>query len=127
MPEVSDLILLEGEGSLPPFESHGLALEMLTALVGIEQINHIVAQGSEALQARLEAFMRYEVALIGQVHDHVASAMPTRYMTVAWEKTRAWPLTLSVNTFEEKKGYYLLLCIRDVEMAMQSAMLHTDR
>ena len=56
---------------------------MLTALVGIKQINYIVAQGSEALQERLEAFMRYEVALISQVHDHVASAMPTRYMTVA--------------------------------------------
>ena len=47
-----------------------LALDKLTALVGIDQINHIVNQGPEVLQARLEAFMRYETALIGQVHDH---------------------------------------------------------
>ena len=29
----------------------------------IEQIDHIVVQGPEVLQARLKAFMRYEVAL----------------------------------------------------------------
>ena len=64
-------------------EAQRLALDMLTALVGIDQINHIVAQGSEELQARLVAFMRYEATLISQVHDHVASAMPTRYVPIS--------------------------------------------
>ena len=51
-----------------------LALNKFTALVGIQQINHNVDQGHEVLQARLGAFMRYEAALIGQVHDHVGYA-----------------------------------------------------
>ena len=46
-------------------EAQRLALDKLTALVGIEQISDIVAQGLEELQARLEAFMRYEATLIG--------------------------------------------------------------
>ena len=41
-------------------EAQRLALEKLTALLRIDQINHIVAQGPEELQTRLEAFMRYE-------------------------------------------------------------------
>ena len=48
-------------------EAQRLALDTLTSLVGIEQINHIVVHGPEVLQAQLESFMRYEAALICQV------------------------------------------------------------
>ena len=50
------------------FVAQHLALDKLTDLVGIEQINHSAAQCPERLQTHLEAFMRFEVALIGQVH-----------------------------------------------------------
>ena len=36
-----------------------------------------MAPGPGALNARLEAFMRYEATPIGQVHDHIALTMPT--------------------------------------------------
>ena len=82
-PELRDRILQRMEDLSYLSEAQRLALDKLTALVGIDQINHIVAQGPEELQARLEAFMRYEATLIGQVHDHVASAMPTRYIPIS--------------------------------------------
>ena len=60
-----------------------LTLDRFTALAGINQINHIVAQGPDELHPRLEVFLRYEAASIDQVHDHVASAMPTHYNSVS--------------------------------------------
>ena len=37
------------------------------------------------LNACLEVFMGYETMLIGHVYDNVASAMPTRYISVSEE------------------------------------------
>ena len=42
-----------------------LALDKLAALIGVDQIDQIMAQGPDVLIARLEAFMRYEATLIG--------------------------------------------------------------
>ena len=49
-----------------------LARDKLTASIGVDQIDQILAQVSEELIARHEAFMHYETTLIGQVHDPVA-------------------------------------------------------
>ena len=40
-------------------ESQRLALDKLAALVRIDQIDHIVVQRSDVLQARLKEFMRF--------------------------------------------------------------------
>ena len=84
-------------------EAQRLALNNLKAFIGVDQIDHIVVQGPE-VNAHLEAFTQFEATLLGQVHDHVASAMHTRYTSVPDSEPKARPLALRVKTFKRKDG-----------------------
>ena len=57
-------------------DAQQLAIEKFKALVGDEQMDGIIAQGPEVFLSRHEAFMSFESGLLGQVYDHIASAVP---------------------------------------------------
>ena len=61
------------------------------------------------VRARLDAFMQFESTLVGQVHDHLASAIHNRYVPIPDVDPRALPLVLTVNTIKEKEGNNVLL------------------
>ena len=55
------------EQSTPLSEAQKVALEKLTAAVGPVYVEFLATQGPDGLNARVEAFMQYETALLGQV------------------------------------------------------------
>ena len=57
------------EQSTPLSEAQKVALDKLTAAVGPEYVEFLAAQGPDVLNARVEAFMQYETALMGQVQN----------------------------------------------------------
>ena len=46
------------------------ALVKLATLLGTDEINILATQGPEVLSARIDAFMQYEMALIGQARTN---------------------------------------------------------
>ena len=56
------------------------------------------------LNALVETFMQYEMALLGQVQNQVASAMPIRYVAVTAEETKPRPLRVDIKHYIGKEG-----------------------
>ena len=55
----------------------------------------------------------------------MASAMPTRYVSVPDEEARPRPLRVEFN-YSGKEGENLILWIREIEMAMRSGLIKLD-
>ena len=90
--------------STPLSGTQKVALEKLTVAVGPEYVEFLAAQGPDVLNARVEAFMQYETSLLGQVQNQVASAMPTRYVSMPPEEVKPCPLRVNVYHYSGKKG-----------------------
>uniref|UniRef100_A0AAV1T664 Retrotransposon gag domain-containing protein n=1 Tax=Peronospora matthiolae TaxID=2874970 RepID=A0AAV1T664_9STRA len=114
------------ENPTPLSEAQKVALDKLTASLGPEYVEFLVSQGPEVLIARVERFMQYEATLLEQVQDQIASAMPTRYVSVPDEEAKPRPLRVEVKNYSGKEGENLILWIREIEMAMRSGLITLD-
>ena len=103
------------------------ALDRLLPLLGSEGVNNLASQGPDAIKARLRVFSEYENALSEHIHARMPSPAPPAVSTAAHEVVfRPRPLMVNVQTFEGNEGDNLLLWIREIQMAMDSALLQSE-
>ena len=65
--------------------------------------------------------MRYETTLVEQVKGQMASAMPTRFVSVPDDGSKPQPVKFDIETYSGKEGDNLILQIREVEIALSRA------
>ena len=75
------------------------------------------------LNARVETFIQYQTALLGQVRNQLASAMPTRYVAMPPQETKPLPLRVDVKYYFGKEGEIFNLWICEINIAMISDLI----
>uniref|UniRef100_A0AAV1TGB5 Uncharacterized protein n=1 Tax=Peronospora matthiolae TaxID=2874970 RepID=A0AAV1TGB5_9STRA len=114
------------ENTTPLFEAQKFVLDKMTASSGLKFAGFLVSEGPEVLNARVGDFMQYEENRLGKVQDQVASAMPTRYVSVPDQEARPRPLRVEFKNNFGKEGEYLILWISEIKMAMGSGLIKLD-
>ena len=107
-------------------EAQKVELDKLTEAVGPEYVEFLAAQGPDVINARVETFMQYETALLGQVQKQVALAMPTRYVAMPPEEAKPRSLRVDVKHYSGKDEENLTLWIREIELAMDSGLISLE-
>ena len=78
------------------------------------------------LNARVETFMPYEMVLVGQIQNQVASYMPKRFVAMPDKEAKTRPLRVEMKHFSGKECENLTLWIRYIEMAMRSDLTSVE-
>ena len=107
--------------STPLFEAQKVALDKLTAAVVPKYVEFLAAQVPDVLNARVDTFIQYETALVGQVQNQVALAMPTRYVALRPEELSLVPFGWRLNITPGRREN-ITPWIREIEMAMTLAL-----
>ena len=114
------------EHSTPITEVQKGELDKKTASEGPEYVEFLFAHRPDVLNARVDIFIQYETALLGQVQNQVASAMSTHF--VATPDKEAKPLLLRVNVkhYSGKERNCITLWIREIKMVMRSGLISLE-
>ena len=66
-------------------------------------VEFLDAQGPDVLNTRVGTFMQYKTTPMGKVRDQIASAMPTRFVSMTDDGAKTQPVKMNIKHYIEKR------------------------